>query len=323
MGKWPYRVLEEGSHTEGEKQMSCRNRNRIFPACCMSVLLFVFLAFPVFHLTPHAHATSSYPVQVSTDISYGPQPYEVLDQCLPVGGPKPRPGIIMIHGGGWVGGDKSHYEQLCMNYAAQGYVAATINYRLAPQYQWPDQIGDVQLAVRYLRVNASSLDLDPTRICALGDSAGAHLALLLDELQTIHSADVASLYSHTSPTVQCVVDQFGPTDLSELYEENPSVQQNIYDLLDYQVPPAPIYSDASPIDNIDAKMGPALIIQGTQDQTVLPDQSQGLYQALQNDGISAQYISYDGGHEYSGLTLSQIDAIMAQINNFLNAIELP
>src|SRR5579864_1406516 len=207
----------------------------IFVACCMSALLFTFLVLPGFHQTPHVHAASFYPVQVSTDIAYGPQPDEVLDQCLPVGAPSSRPGIIMIHGGGWIAGDKRHFEDLCMHYAAQGYVATTINYRLAPRYQWPDQIGDVQLAVRYLRVNASNLGLDPTRICALGGSAGAHLALLLDELQTIHPADVASIYADTSPTVRCVVDQFGPTALDQLFEENPIVQRNIYDLLDDQV----------------------------------------------------------------------------------------
>lgn len=304
--------------------MSCRVPvKKSFVACCMSILVFAFLGLPGFHLTPHIRAATFYPVQVFNDISYGPLPDEVLDECLPVGAPPSEPGVIMIHGGGWIGGNKAHYEQLCMNYAAQGYVTATINYRLAPQYQWPDQIGDAQLAVRYLRVNAAGLGLDPTRICALGESAGAHLALLLDELQSIHSADVASIYSATSPTVQCVVDQFGPTALSQLFEENPSVQGNIYDLLDDQVPPAPIYSDASPLDQIAAQSGPALIVQGTRDQTVLPDQSQELYQAFLNDGISAQYISYDGGHGYSGLSPDQIAAIMTQINTFLNAVELP
>jgi len=304
--------------------MLCRMpTKKIFVACCMSILVVAFLELPGFHLTPHVHAATTYPVQVFNDISYGPLTDEVLDECLPVGAPPSEPGIIMIHGGGWIGGDKAKYEDLCMSYAAQGYIAATINYRLAPLYQWPDQIGDVQLAVRYLRMNAAGLGLDPTRICALGSSAGGHLALMLDELQTIHPADVASIYSDVSPTVQCVVDEFGPTDLSQLFEENPSVQLNIYDLLDDQVPPAPIYPDASPLDNIAAQSGPALIIQGTRDQTVLPDQSQELYQALLNDGISAQYVSYDGGHGFSGLPPDQIDAIKAQINTFLDGVELP
>ena len=295
----------------------------IFFACCISVLLVVFIDFPDLHLTPHAYATSSYPVKVSYDVSYGPYPYEVLDQCLPVGAPALRPAIIMIHGGGWMGGDKAKYDEMCKSYAAQGYIVATINYRLAPQYQWPDQIGDVQLAVRYLRVNASSLNLNPGTICALGDSAGAHLALLVDELQSIHAADVGSLYPYVSPAVQCVVDQFGPADLAQLFNENPNVQQDISDLLDYQVPPNSIYTDVSPVDNLTVLTGAALIIQGTQDQTVLPDQSQELYQALLNNSLLTEYISYDGGHEYSGLSPDQYNAIMAQINTFLNNFEQP
>lgn len=295
----------------------------IFVACCISILLFAFLAFPGFHLTPHVQAASTYQVQFKPDISYGPLPDEILDQCLPVGAPVSRPGIIMIHGGGWMGGDKAKFDTMCAEYAAEGYVATTINYRLAPRYQWPDQIGDVQLAVRYLRANASSLGLDPTRICALGTSAGAHLALMLDELQSIHLADVASLYPNISPTVQCVVDGFGPTDLAQLFTENPPVQRYIYNLLDYQVPPAPIYRDASPLDNITTQAGPALIIQGTQDKTVLPNQSQELFQAFLHDGLSAQYISYDGGHGYSGLSAAQLNTIMDQINTFLNTVEQP
>lgn len=303
--------------------LRCTPLRAIFVVCCISILLFAFLSFPGFQQTPQAHAASSYEVRIIPDVPYGKMPDEVMDECLPVGGPSIHPGIIMIHGGRWVGGDMSHYSDMCSQYAAEGYVAVTINYRLAPNYQWPDQIGDVQLAVRYLRTYASLLGLNPNLICALGDSAGAHLALLLDELHTIHSSDVDSLYPDVSPAVQCVVDQFGPTDLAQLYNQVSFDQPVIYDLLDFQVPPAQIYTDASPLDNITAQTGPVLIIQGTLDTSVLPEQSQELYQAIQNDGLSAQYISYDGGHEYEGVSPEQYNEIMAQINTFLNAFELP
>lgn len=264
-----------------------------------------------------------YRVRISTDISYGPYADETLDQCTPLNAPSAQPGIIMIHGGGWIGGDKSHYDTLCSHYAALGYVVTTINYRLAPRYQWPAQIGDVQLAVRWMRIHATDTGLDPNRMCALGDSAGAHLSLLLDELQYIHPSDVANIFPNTSPTVQCVIDQFGPTDLAQLYKENPLIQKFIYDLLDFRTPPDPLYQDASPLDNIASQTGRALIIQGTQDQMVLPNQSQELQQAFQNNGISVQYISYNGGHEYAGLSQGQINAIMAKVQDFLNSVEPP
>lgn len=294
----------------------------IYVVCCISIFLLAFLPFHGLQQTSQAHATSSYQVRIIPDVPYGKLPDEVMDECLPVGGPPIHPGIIMIHGGRWVGGDKSHYSDMCSQYADEGYVAVTINYRLAPNYQWPDQIGDVQLAVRYLRTYASILGLNSSMICALGDSAGAQLALMLDELQTIHPSDVASLYPDVSPAIQCVVDQFGPTDLAQLYNQVSYDQPVIYDLLDFQVPPAQIYTDASPLDNITAQTGAALIVQGTLDTSVPPDQSQELYQALQNDGLSAQYLSYDGGHEYEGVSPEQLNEIMAQINNFLNAFEL-
>lgn len=304
----------------------------IFVAFCIIIILGVILVFVDLYLIPHPANTSttstststpSYRVQFSPDVSYGPHPGEALDQCLPVGAPTSRPGIIMIHGGSWVGGDKSRYDTMCRIFANEGYVATTINYRLAPQNQWPDQIGDVQLAVRYMRANASSLSLNPARICALGDSAGSQLALLLDELQTIHPADVASLYSNVSPAVQCVVDQFGPANLAQLYNENPPDRSYILALLDNHVPPSQLYTDASPSDHITDKTGRALIIQGTQDTTVLPDQSQELYQAFLHDGIPAQYISYVGGHEYQGLSQSQLQSNLTQIYNYLLAVEPP
>ncbi len=295
----------------------------IFIVCCIGILVCAALVFPGFHQTSHVHAAAPSRVRVLSNVYYGPMPEEDMEVCLPEGGSSTSPGIIMIHGGSWVGGDKSRYSEMCSDYAAEGYVAATINYRLAPEFQWPDQIGDVQLAVRYLRANAFNYGLDTGRICALGDSAGAQLALLLDELQTIHPADVASLYADVSPSVLCVVDQFGPTDLAQLYGQNPSVQQFMYYLLDDQVPPAPIYADASPYENITAQTGRALIIQGTQDQTVLPEQSLELDQAFLKDGFSPQYISYVGDHEYGGLSPAQVDVIMSEINTFLNTMEQP
>ncbi|HZU66647.1 MAG TPA: alpha/beta hydrolase [Ktedonobacteraceae bacterium] len=306
----------------------------VFVTCCISILSFVFLQFAGFHQTSQARAASLYSIQFIPNVNYGDGTIaeEVLDECLPVNTHSLEPGVIMIHGGGWVGGQKEKYDMMCKHYASEGYIAVTIDYRLAnPNLSqdtdhWPDQIGDVQLAVRFLRANASSLGLDPGRICSLGDSAGAHLALMLDELQTIHPSDVAGEYPNESPTVECVVDQFGPTDLRELYfqnRKNQEVQNDIPALLGRKPyplkKPDPLANDASPIDNIAPQTGPALIIQGTLDKTVLPDQSKQLYQALLSDQRSPQYISYDGGHEYSGLKPSQLQAIMTQINDYLNA----
>ena len=93
--------------------------------------------------------------------------------------PKPidglAPAVVCIHGGGWAGGGREGWDDVCKQLAARGYVAITVTYRLAPKYVFPAQIDDVKAAVRWLRANAERLKVDPNRIGAVGDSAGGHL----------------------------------------------------------------------------------------------------------------------------------------------------
>src|SRR5439155_18507256 len=101
-------------------------------------------------------------------------------------GDKPRPGIVVIHGGGWVEGDKSSFASRkagvpgnIEDIADLGFVAVTINYRLAGEAPFPAALEDCKCAVRWLRAHAKDYNLDADRIGAYGNSAGGHLALLL------------------------------------------------------------------------------------------------------------------------------------------------
>jgi acetyl esterase/lipase len=76
---------------------------------------------------------SAAPVQVVLDVSYGPDARNVLDLHLPQAGPKPRPLVLCIHGGGWAGGDKRSYAWLADALARKGYVAASVTYRSRPR----------------------------------------------------------------------------------------------------------------------------------------------------------------------------------------------
>ncbi len=280
----------------------------------------------------HVTVLPLYAVQIKQNIAYGPQPYETLDQCTPVNAPPNRPGIVVIHGGLWAGSDKSEtqFQTLCNSYAAQGYVVDNINYRLtSPKfggYQWPTQIGDAQLAVRYMRSTGGQTNLDPTRICAYGWSSGSQLGLLVDELQTIHPSDVASLYPNYSPETSCVADFFGPTDMTRLYTEDPTLdQQYIVPFMDGQTPSSDpgIYTDASPVSYVTAQMGPAIIIQGTNDSEVSPDQATELQSDMQAVGVPNSLINYVGRHAFLDLTQGQADMIREQVDAWLIAQEKP
>jgi acetyl esterase/lipase len=90
------------------------------------------------------------------------------------------PAVILIHGGGYKKGDRTGWAVEAERLASEDdLVAVSVDYRLLPQFIFPAQLQDMQSVVRFLRANAAEFHLDPTRIGALGASAGGHLALLL------------------------------------------------------------------------------------------------------------------------------------------------
>jgi acetyl esterase/lipase len=254
------------------------------------------------------------------DLQYGPYAAQTLDLCVPAGAMGTRPGVVLIHGGAWMGGDKLRWRSLCEQLAAQGFVAASIDYRLAPEWPWPAQLVDAQLAVRWLRAQASSLGLDAHHLCAYGDSAGGHLAVFLGVLHSIHAGDLAATLTAQSPSVSCVVDDFGPTDLVSL-APTPLGQQIAGPLFGGKTPqrdPA-LYRDASPVFAVTPASAPMLLVQGTRDGVIPASQSAELAQALRAQHVPIQYVTYDGDHEFNGLPAARQHALLDLTIAFLLA----
>lgn len=110
-----------------------------------------------------------------------------LDLFLPpAGAPSQRPTVVLVHGGGFSGGDKSQMAATARTYAQRGYVAISLGYRLDPgagssteRYLAAavDAIDDGLEAVRWLRSQAATYRIDPERIAVVGSSAGGAVAL--------------------------------------------------------------------------------------------------------------------------------------------------
>src|SRR5438105_4292913 len=85
-------------------------------------------------------------IRIEKDVAYGVADGKklLLDVYQPDGFPGKRPGILLIHGGGWAFGDKAFYTPLGKRLAAKGYVAFSVNYRLVPAAHYPAQLDDVQ-----------------------------------------------------------------------------------------------------------------------------------------------------------------------------------
>ncbi len=133
-----------------------------------------------------------------------------MDIYLPEG-TGPFPIVVLIHGGAFMMGDKSGEASNAAALVANGIAAASINYRLSGEAQYPAQIQDCKAAVRFLRANATKYNLNPDMIGSWGASAGGNLSSLLGTTSGVSELEGASLgNSSYSSKVIASVDWFGP-----------------------------------------------------------------------------------------------------------------
>ncbi len=236
-------------------------------------------------------------IEVERDIVYSQPQGEALklDLYRPKQIEGTIPGIICVHGGGWTEGTRTRWGYMCEQLAQRGYVAAGVQYRFTPKWPFPASVNDVKAAVRWLRANASRLHVDPQRIGALGDSAGGHLVLMLGTTGDVKKFDADGDNLDQSSRVQCVVDVHGPAEMVKLYGPN----KNLDPLLDRLLggPPASNmqrYRQASPICWATPDAPPTLLIHGTKDDVVLPEQSQWMYDRLQACGVQSELLWMEG-----------------------------
>jgi len=208
------------------------------------------------------------------------------------------PAILFVHGGGWTSGDKASASAWAGLLARRGYLVASINYRLAPEYKWPAQIEDTKCAVRFLRTKASQYNVDPNRIGAMGDSAGGHLVSLLGLAGPDAGFEGDGGYQDQSSAVQAVVDMFGPTDFTPLQTRSQSL--SVAQTLGIPLSRArEILKKASPVTYVSKDAPPFLILQGEKDDLVPPSQSQELYDRLKAAGANAQLVMVkNAGHGF-------------------------
>jgi acetyl esterase/lipase len=124
-------------------------------------------------------------VTVARDLHYGPHERHVLDVFTTDdggGSRAARPIVVFIHGGGFTRGAKHSpgspfFDNIGVWAVRHGLVGVTINYRLAPEFQWPAGIEDLTLLTTWLKAHAATYDGDPAKIFLWGHSAGAaHVA---------------------------------------------------------------------------------------------------------------------------------------------------
>ena len=231
-----------------------------------------------------------------------------LDIARP-GGRGPHPVVVLLHGGGWEGGDRRAMHAEARLLAARGYAAVAVSYRLtqAPRNVFPAAVRDVRCAVRWLRTRSASLDLDGGRIGALGFSAGAHLASMLGvaaEVPALDRGAAACLAaSDASPAVQAVVSVAGPQDLRVRGPYTQEQARLVTNFLGAFPGDAPALAElASPIAHVGARAAPFLLVHGTRDELVPVEHARRMRDALRGAGVPATVLELRGaGHVFPAL----------------------
>ena len=278
---------------------------------------------------PYPAHSVSFPGEVTglPDLIYQIQPgYRPnrLDLYLP---PKtfqgPRPVIVFIHGGGWMGGGNrfsgafDNWPDVLAAMARRGYVVAAVTYRFSGEAPSPAAPQDVKAAIRWLRANAAKFGIDKSRFVTLGGSAGGQLSGL------VATSCGAAAFAPAKPAGAGATTVEHPVaGTADPARESDCVQGAVawYGIFDFRtMPGAPTERAylgckdttcteaqqlaASAVHYLDAKSPPMLLIAGAEDHLVPPRQSIDFHAAMVTAGVRADLLIIPGvDHSFIGKT---------------------
>ncbi|MFD1067829.1 alpha/beta hydrolase fold domain-containing protein [Oceanobacillus locisalsi] len=241
-----------------------------------------------------------------------------------------RPVIVNIHGGGWVGGDKSDVSSWSKWFNSQGYVVFNVEYSQNGSDMWQKQISDTHAALNWIVEHADEYQIDENRINVIGSSAGGHLALLTGYTELNENSLVTrEMDSDSAVEINSIINLYGPSDVLQLYDENNSkefIQPLLEQLMDGQPKTEEIkhrYQQMSPVQYVNETSAPTISFVGLKDKVVPEEQIERLHEKLDENNIDNQAYyfpfsdhSYDTNWESiaTQTTRQKIEAFLNQYN---------
>lgn len=234
-------------------------------------------------------------------VLYGSDTAQNMDIYLPAGRDTSKTKVLLfIHGGSWSSGDKTEFDEAIAAIRGQlpDYAIFNMNYRLVAsnRNQYPTQLNDLQAALDFVTGKASEYKINANKICLIGASAGAHLALL------------HAYKNNSAGKIKALIDLFGPTDLTDLYKNHPIPAASRPVLVNFlgatQTANPTLYQQASPVNFVSAQSVPTKIFHGSADIVVPIAQSNNLKAALEANKVKVEMTAYaNEGHSWLGPNL--------------------
>ncbi|MEE4211124.1 MAG: alpha/beta hydrolase [Parvularcula sp.] len=243
-----------------------------------------------------------------TDIAYGSLDRQKLDIYVPTE-PGPHPVLIFVHGGSWERGSKEDYPWLGRRFAAEGYLTAVINYRLAPAFGYDEFMADTAKAVAYLYREAATWGGDPERLFLMGHSAGAYNAV-----QVALAPEFLAEEGLTPEIIDAVAGLAGPYSFLPLDGRVTKAAFGKADDLEA----------TQPVNRVTADAPPMLLLHGADDDVVSPRNSLGLAELLQQQGVRSEAIIYDGINHIEIIVAAALlkkAPVVQDVNGFFAAIQ--
>jgi alpha-L-fucosidase 2 len=224
----------------------------------------------------------------------------LLDLHIP-DGPGPFPAAILVHGGGFEGGSKSTNMRPTFDLLANaGFAWFSIDYRMAPEFRFPEARQDVESAIKWVKAHAAEYHLNAAKIVIMGDSAGGFLV------------NYAGTHETPETKVAAVVDFYGAVDYQKQAIERrdhperfnmASINKHVANGGGIAFFGAERPDDAglaklraiSPIFAVHKGMPPFLCLHGTKDDQVSYEQSPMMCEAMHKVGASCEIITVEGG----------------------------
>jgi acetyl esterase/lipase len=220
------------------------------------------------------------------EVSYGPDKMNVLD-FWKAEGDGPRPLLVYIHGGGWIGGDKKQSPERFRPFLEKGISYSAVNYRLTGQAPLPAPVHDAARAIQFIRSKAAEWNIDKTRIALTGGSAGACTSmwiLLHDDLADPKSEDPVEREStrvtaaavgggQTSIDPKVIEDWLGPNVLKHRMINMAVGEPTIEGALENYEKHRELYVEFSPYNHLDGDDPPLLMSYGS--NMKLPSENAG------------------------------------------------